>query len=130
LFFEANNVTDDPVRLIDDYLSHKEHSVLTDITRSQIAKVNLDVTRVGSASKSYENVRFDSSSRGGGTKTADNFVALLEFTSAADAPAPELSSSSELFTPLTTTMETAGLHIQYINTYTLLASLAKSQIVC
>jgi hypothetical protein len=128
--FEANIATDGPTQLIHDYLSRKEHSVLADITRSQIAKVNTDVTRAGSASESYDNVRFDSSSSGDCTKTADTFVALLEFESTADGSTPEPSLSSQSLTPLTTVMQTAGLHIQYTNTYTLLASLAKSQILC
>jgi hypothetical protein len=130
LVFEVNNATDNPARLVDDYLSRKGRGVLADTTCSQIAKVNQDITRTGSASKSYDNVRFDSPSGGDGTKTADTFVALLEFGSTADGSASELSSSSELLRLLTTTMETAGLHIQYINTYTLVASLARSQIAC
>jgi hypothetical protein len=130
LVFEAKMATDDTIRVIDDCLSSKDHGVLAEATQTHIAEVNRDITRAGTTSKSYDHVRFDSSRGGDGTKTADTFIALFEFERTADDPGPDLSPSSEWLTFLTTTMETARLHIQYINTYTLLASLTKNQIAC
>lgn len=130
LVFETNNAMDDSTRVIDDCLGRNEHGALANVTRSQIAKVNTDITRAGSASKSYDNVRFDSSTGGDSTKTAGTFVALVQFGSTADGSARKLSSSNEPLQSLTTAIKTAGLQIQYTNTYTLLASLARSQVVC
>jgi hypothetical protein len=125
-----SNATDDPTRVIDDYLGREGRGALVRITHTQIAKVNTDVTRAGSASKSYESVLFDSSSGDNDKKPADTFVALFEFDCTTDGPPPELSLGSEWLTSLTTIIEIAGLHIQYINTYKLLVSLAKNQIGC
>ena len=130
LVFETNNAMDDSTRVIGDCLDRNEHGALANVTRSQIAKVNSDITRAGSASKSYDNVRFDSSSGGDNTKTAGTFVALVEFGSIADGSAHKLSSGNEPLQSFTTAIKTAGLQIQYVNTYTLLASLARSQVVC
>lgn len=130
LVFETNNAMDNSTRVIGDCLSRNEHGALANVTRSQIAKVNTDITRAGSASKSYDNVRFDSSTGGDSTKTAGTFVALVQFGSTADGSARKLSSSNEPLQSLTTAIKTAGLQIQYTNTYTLLASLARSQVVC
>ncbi|KAI4667022.1 uncharacterized protein J4E79_001703 [Alternaria viburni] len=130
LVFEVANATDDPISRIDDCLRRKEHGVLAETTHTQIAKVNADITRVGTTSKSYDNVQFNNSSDGDGSKPADTFIALFEFERSADGPGHTQFPNSEWLASLTTVLTTAGLHIQYLNTYTLLASLAKNQIAC
>jgi hypothetical protein len=137
---EANNLllmlvleayaTDDPTLVIDGCLRREERGALVRTAHTQIAKVTTHVTRAGSTSKSYESVLFDSSGSDDNIKTADTFVALFEFDSTADGSPPELSLGSEWLTSLTTIIEIAELHNQYINTYKLLVSLAKNQIGC
>ncbi|KAI4931308.1 hypothetical protein J4E85_003898 [Alternaria conjuncta] len=130
LVFKVANATDDPISRIDDCLRRKEHGALAETTHTQIAKVDADITRVGTTSKSYDDVQFNDSSDGDGTKPADTYIALFEFERSADGPGHPQFPNSEWLASLTTILTTAGLHIQYINTYTLLASLAKNQIAC
>ncbi|KAI4659300.1 uncharacterized protein J4E78_005727 [Alternaria triticimaculans] len=130
LVFEVANATDDPISRIDDCLRREEHGALAETTHTQIAKVNADITRVGTTSKSYDDVQFNNSGVDDGTKPADTFIALLEFERSADGPGPIQVPSNKWLASLTTILTAAGLHIQYLNTYTLLASLAKNQIAC
>lgn len=130
LVFEVANATDDPIRLVEHCLRRKEHGALAETTHTQIAKVNTSITRAGTTSKSYDDVQFDNSSGGDGTKPTETFIALFEFERIADSPGSVQSPSSEWPAFLTTISTTAGLHIRYINTYTLLASLATNQIAC
>ena len=125
LVFEVANATDEPISRIDDCLRREEHGALAETTHTQIAKVDADITRVGTTSKSYDDVQFNDSSDGDGTKPADTYIALFEFERSADGPGHTQFPNSEWLASLATILTAAGLHIQYFNTYTLLASLTK-----
>lgn len=93
------------------------------ITHAQLARVDEQVTNIGSASKSYDGVHFKPAEGVDEAEpvTADTFIALYELwtnttyslTANSDFVSRRLSNATNL----------PGLRIQHINTYELIASL-------
>lgn len=113
----------DPLLAIGEYFGWGRSGASAEIAYAQLAKVDEEVTRIGSTSKSYDNVKFKSSQAGdeAKTETADTFIALFELRPTnTDSATTELEAMSE---QLSHRNEIPGLHIKHINTYELIASL-------
>ena len=92
------------------------------ITRAQLAQVDQQVTNIGSASKSYDGVRFKSAEAVDNPDPvlADTFIALYELRS---ITTHGLTTDEIVSKQLSNATNLPGLRIKHINTYELIASL-------
>ncbi|KAF1830379.1 hypothetical protein BDW02DRAFT_507694 [Decorospora gaudefroyi] len=116
-----------PVRLIREHLEkrHPDH-----VDSTQILEVNPHITRAGSSSKSYDGVQFfqfDSADGGNATKTANKFIALFYI---ADGSATGNPLDSEWLDHVANSLGSTGIHVEFVNSYELIASLRESSIAC
>ncbi|KAL6157167.1 hypothetical protein ACJBU6_04733 [Exserohilum turcicum] len=114
----------DPLRVIGEHLGCGQSGAWAEITYAQLAKVDEEITKIGSASKSYNHVQFRSPQDGKHTdaKKADTFIALFELRpNNTDRLITETSTMSER---LSHNRDITGLHINHINAYELIASLS------
>jgi hypothetical protein len=118
---DPESVDYDPLLAIREHITWAQNGTSAKM-HVELAKVNREVTKIGSASKSYDGVQFNPSQDAEKTETvaADTFIALYQFrhstTDSGDVVSTRLRDTSNL----------RGLHIRHTNTYELIASLDRS----
>ncbi|RAR10730.1 hypothetical protein DDE82_001121 [Stemphylium lycopersici] len=88
---DAAGLDHDPLLVIGEYLRDRRQGASTVITHARLTKVNQEVTKTGTASKSYDRVQFQASRDGEkGTEMAETLIALFEFRNiSTDGSSPE-----------------------------------------
>ncbi|USP74902.1 hypothetical protein yc1106_02176 [Curvularia clavata] len=112
----------DLFRAIGEHIDAARNGISVAITHTQLAKVDEQVTNIGSASKSYDGVRFKSADVNEAEPVvADAFIALYGFRSNTTRG---LTANNDIVSKhFSDATRLPGLRIRHTNTYELIASL-------